>query len=75
MTEQEHAVPFAMVNMDITYESNLHKDAWPPIPKVGLLIFRILYVPKHRRAWRFGSCDVSGRPKELPFAPSKAEGT
>jgi hypothetical protein len=61
--------------MDITYESNLHKDTWPPIPKFALLVFRFFYIPKHKGAWRFGSCDYTGRPKELPLASTKTEGT
>jgi hypothetical protein len=57
--------------MDVTFEDNLHKDTWPPIPWFPQLIFRWQFVPKYKGAWRFASCDARGVPQELPFAPLK----
>jgi hypothetical protein len=53
--------------MDLTYEDNIHTDKWFPMPWVVQLMFRWLYVPKYKGAWRFGCCDVYGRPRELVF--------
>lgn len=59
-----------MSNLDRSYEEGIHKD-WPEIPWFVGLIFRYLYIPKNKTAWRFAACDSRGMPKELPFAPLK----
>jgi hemerythrin-like domain-containing protein len=66
-------VPLFIQNLDVTYEEGVHVEHgdWPPMPWVALTIFRWIYIPKQKSAWRFASCDPYGRPKELPFAPLK----
>jgi hypothetical protein len=56
--------------MDITFENNMHIGVWPPLPWTAQLIARWFWVPKYKGAWRFGSCDIYGRPKKLEFAPT-----
>lgn len=63
-------IPFILHNMDITFENNLHVGVWPALPWIAQLIFCWFYVPKYKGAWRFGSCDAYGRPKELEFVPA-----
>lgn len=65
--DTEHELPFGIVNMDVTFEGPIHKGTWPPMPWFVLLIFQWVHIPKHKSAWRFASCDSSGRPKDLPF--------
>lgn len=67
-SSQDHVVPFLMTNTDKTFEDGLNNDTWPPFPWIANLIFRWIYVPRHKGAWRFSPCDVYGQPKELPFA-------
>ncbi|CAD6443238.1 b1b05159-2bf5-4807-bf1c-276728322fec [Sclerotinia trifoliorum] len=61
-------VPFLITNSDVTYESGIHGPRFPPFPWFVGLIFRWIYIPKLKGAWRFSSCDDYGIPKELPFA-------
>jgi len=64
---KEYELPFAIVNMDVTFEAPIHKGKWPPMPWYVLLLFRLVHIPKHKEAWRFASCDAQGFPKDLPF--------
>lgn len=57
-----------MTNSDVTYESGIHGDRFPPFPWLVGQLFRWWYVPRLRGAWRFSSCDDYGMPKQLPFA-------
>ncbi|TEY76400.1 hypothetical protein BOTCAL_0059g00300 [Botryotinia calthae] len=61
-------VPFLITNSDVTYESGIHGPRFPPFPWFVGLIFRWIYIPKLKGAWRFSCCDDYGVPKELPFA-------
>jgi hypothetical protein len=56
--------------MDITFENNMHIGVWPLLSWTAQLVARWFWVPKYKGAWRFGSCDIYGRPKELEFAPT-----
>jgi hemerythrin-like domain-containing protein len=62
------ALPFAWANMDVTYEGGLHKD-FPDAPYIIKLLIEYVYSIPNRSLWKFGSCDRSGNPKVLPFAP------
>ncbi|KAH8656090.1 hypothetical protein BGZ60DRAFT_147869 [Tricladium varicosporioides] len=65
--EKEHEVPVVLTNMDFTFESPIHDSVWPPFPWFVQIMFRWLYLPKHKGAWRFSCCDWYGIPKELEF--------
>ena len=65
---QYTTIPLILSNMDVTYEGNLHRAIWPPFPWFALLMFRWMYFPRHKGAWRFASCGQYGIPQELPFA-------
>lgn len=64
---QEFEIPAVMTNFDVPFENPWHVQAGPAIPWYVAMIFRWFYVPKHKAAWRFSSCDSYGRPKELEF--------
>ncbi|PMD47807.1 hypothetical protein L207DRAFT_523164 [Hyaloscypha variabilis F] len=65
--ETEFEIPIAVVCLDYTFEDPYHAKSWPPFPWFAALIFRWLYMPKHKGAWRFGCCDWHSKPKELEF--------
>lgn len=65
--KQNIEVPFIMTNIDVTFEGGLHSDRWPPFPWFAGLLFRWLFVPKNKNAWRFSTCDPKGNPRELLF--------
>jgi len=60
-------VPFIITNSDVTYEGGVHGPRFPPFPWFVSQIFRWVYIPKLKGAWRFSSCDDYGKPRELPF--------
>lgn len=60
-------VPFIITNSDVTYEDGIHGPRFPPFPWLVGQIFRWVYIPQLKGAWRFSSCDDYGVPKELPF--------
>jgi hypothetical protein len=64
---QYHEFPIIMTNIDLTFEKGVHEEAWPPYPWIAAVMFRWLYVPKNKGAWRFSCCDTYGYPKDLPF--------
>jgi hypothetical protein len=55
-----------MTNIDYSFEGGNHSD-WPGLPWFVVLMFRWMYVPKHKGAWKFSSCDDKGMPKDLPL--------
>jgi len=61
-------VPFLITNSDVTYEAGIHGERFPPFPWFVGQIFRWVYIPMMKGAWRFSSCDDYGVPKELPLA-------
>jgi len=61
-------VPFMITNSDVTYEDGIHGPRFPPFPWFVGQIFRWMYIPVHKGAWRFSCCDDYGQPKELEFA-------
>jgi len=65
--DTEHGIPFFIANIDSTFEHPFNASSWPPFPWFVALICRWVYIPKHKEAWRFGSCDSYGVPKDLPF--------
>ncbi|RFU27023.1 hypothetical protein B7463_g9300, partial [Scytalidium lignicola] len=64
----EFEVPLMATNIDLTFEKGLHEKHWPPWPWFAGLMFRLVFIPKHKGYWRFSTCDSKGMPKELPFA-------
>lgn len=56
-----------MTDFDVPFEREYHSAVWPPLPWFVAMMFRWLYLPKHKGAWRFSSCDWYGYPKELEF--------
>ncbi|KAH6682685.1 hypothetical protein B0J14DRAFT_555972 [Halenospora varia] len=60
-------VPFLITNSDVTYEGGIHGARFPPFPWFVHEIFRWIYLPRLKGAWRFSSCDDYGMPRELPF--------
>ncbi|KAL2060871.1 hypothetical protein VTL71DRAFT_8923 [Oculimacula yallundae] len=65
--DTDHEIPIVVTNMDIPFETPLHASVWPPYPWFAALIFRWVYMPRHKGAWRFSCCDWYGNPKELEF--------
>lgn len=53
--------------MELYAEDGIHRATWPPMPWFVQVMFRWRYIPLHKGAWRFSSCDQYGYPKELPF--------
>ncbi|PMD67691.1 uncharacterized protein K444DRAFT_649527 [Hyaloscypha bicolor E] len=68
VADRVREVPFLITNSDVTYESGIHGERFPPFPWFVHQIFRWVYIPQLKGAWRFASCDDYGMPKELPFA-------
>lgn len=60
-------VPFLITNSDVSYEHGIHGPRFPPFPWFVGQIFRWVYIPQLKGAWRFSSCDDNGMPKKLPF--------
>jgi len=60
-------VPFLITNSDVTYEDGVSGPRFPPFPWFVGQIFRWVYIPHLKNAWRFSCCDDYGVPKELPF--------
>lgn len=58
-------VPFMITNSDITYEGGIHGPRFPPFPWAVQQIFRWVYIPQQKEAWRFASCDDYGVPRGL----------
>jgi hypothetical protein len=56
-----------LTNMDLTFEKGVHESVWPPFPWIAALMFRMIYVPRHKGAWRFSCCDSHSSPKSLEF--------
>jgi len=73
VSDRVKEVPFLITNSDVTYESGIHGPRFPPFPWAIGQLFRWVYIPQLKGAWRFSSCDDYGVPKELPFAPSEEE--
>lgn len=67
MMRQILEVPCILTNMELYAEDGIHRATWPPMPWFVLVMFRWRYIPLHKGAWRFSSCDQYGYPKELPF--------
>ncbi|KAG4413505.1 hypothetical protein IFR04_013370 [Cadophora malorum] len=65
--ETDHEIPIVLTNMDIPFEKPFHQAVWPPFPWFAALMFRWMYLPRHKGAWRFSCCDWYGNPKELEF--------
>jgi len=65
--EKYHEIPIVLTNIDITFEKGVHEEVWPPYPWIAAVMFRWLYVPRHKGAWRFSCCDPHGYPRDLPF--------
>ncbi|KAH8680945.1 hemerythrin HHE cation binding domain-containing protein [Xylariales sp. PMI_506] len=61
-------LPFILSCHDPTFENGI--VAWPPFPWIAKMIFRYWFIPQHKKWWRFGPVDASGRPREIPFAAS-----
>ncbi|KAJ9148895.1 Hemerythrin HHE cation binding domain-containing protein [Pleurostoma richardsiae] len=59
--------PYALQTHDTTFEGGKYA-AWPPMPWFVLILFRWVFVPKHKGWWQFAPCDTHGRPRDLPFA-------
>ncbi|KAE9369989.1 hypothetical protein N431DRAFT_493670 [Stipitochalara longipes BDJ] len=68
VADKVREVPFLITNSDVTYDSGIHGERFPPFPWFVHQIFRWVYIPQLKGAWRFASCDDCGMPKELPFA-------
>jgi len=68
VADRVREVPFLITNSDVTYESGIHGARFPPFPWFVSQIFRWVYIPQLKGAWKFASCDDYGMPKELPFA-------
>jgi len=68
VADRVREVPFLITNSDVTYESGIHGVRFPPFPWLIGVLFRWVYVPQLKGAWRFSSCDDYGIPKDLPFA-------
>jgi len=68
VADRVREVPFLITNSDTTYESGIHGARFPPFPWFVSQIFRWVYIPQLKGAWRFASCDDYGVPKELPLA-------
>ncbi|TVY89036.1 hypothetical protein LAWI1_G008008 [Lachnellula willkommii] len=60
-------VPFMITNSDVSYESGIHGERFPPFPWFVGQIFRWYYVPQLYGAWRFSCCDDYGLPRDLLF--------
>ncbi|KUJ16997.1 uncharacterized protein LY89DRAFT_718704 [Mollisia scopiformis] len=62
-----YEIPVVITNFDVPFEEPYHQAVWPAIPWHVSLIFRWIYIPRHKGAWRFSCCDTHGYPKELEF--------
>ena len=71
---QEFVLPIMLTNGDNTWEKGIHDAYWPPFPWFVGLIFKYVYVPKHKGVWRFSSADSNGTPRKLMFLGDEAEG-
>lgn len=60
-------IPLLLTNRDKTFEDGVFVW-WPALPWFVQILFRWVFIPTHKRWWRFSSCDDRGIPKELPFA-------
>ncbi|KAK0101908.1 hypothetical protein ONS95_001280 [Cadophora gregata] len=65
--ETDHEIPIVVTNMDNPFEKPVHEAVWPPFPWFVALMFRWIYLPRHKGAWRFSCCDWHGNPKDLEF--------
>ncbi|KAG4432198.1 hypothetical protein IFR05_012321 [Cadophora sp. M221] len=65
--ETDHQIPIVLTNMDIPFEKPFHSSSWPPFPWIAAVMFRWVYLPRHKGAWRFSCCDQYGKPKQLDF--------
>ncbi|KAF8855848.1 hypothetical protein BDZ45DRAFT_486798 [Acephala macrosclerotiorum] len=73
VADRNREVPFLITNADVTYEDGIHGARFPPFPWFVHQIFRWVYIPILKDAWKFSSCDDYGMPKELPFAIGGSE--
>ena len=62
---QEFVIPMILTSGDVTWEGGMHKAYWPPFPWYAMLIFKWVYIPKHKGAWRFGCSSVDMVPRDL----------
>ncbi|KAF6830684.1 hemerythrin HHE cation binding domain-containing protein [Colletotrichum musicola] len=60
-------IPLLLTNRDKTFEDGAFAW-WPALPWFVQILFRWVFIPTHKRWWRFSSCDDQGVPKDLPFA-------
>lgn len=67
-----NGLPFFFLNLDITFEEGLYKD-WPPIPGVARWVVMNCFTVWNQGFWKFASCDIGGRPREL-YAPGGDSG-
>ena len=56
-------LPFLWVNHDTEFEDGLWAQ-WPPAPKPVVWTLRNVMSRWNMRWWRFGSCDLQGRPQQ-----------
>ena len=56
-----NTLPFVWVHHDTDFEGGLWAN-WPPAPKPVVWVMRNILSRWHSRVWRFGSCDLQGRP-------------
>lgn len=61
-----------LTNADNTWEKGVHDAYWPPFPWYVALIFRYVYQPKNKGAWRFSCSDGGGNPRDLAFLGDEA---
>ncbi|CZR62178.1 uncharacterized protein PAC_12075 [Phialocephala subalpina] len=62
-----YEIPVVMTNFDVPFEAPYHQAVWPTIPWYAMIVFRWVYIPRNKGAWRFSCCDSYGIPKELEF--------
>jgi hypothetical protein len=57
-------LPLLFLNNDATFEDGTHAD-YPPIPRPLRWILLHVFTWRHRRWWKFATCDSYERPKAL----------
>jgi hemerythrin-like domain-containing protein len=62
--------PFIIGNADKTHDGG---NDFPPVPKPIRFAMQHWFAKRHRGAWRFNTCDYSGRPQPLQMIPEDVE--
>ncbi|KAF4446861.1 hypothetical protein F53441_9565 [Fusarium austroafricanum] len=66
-SHRNEILPLALILHDKSFEGGIWAD-FPPLPWIGLVVIRWLFVRTHQDWWRFAGCDSSCNPQDLPFA-------